>query len=197
MKKKIFICLFSVLLVSISFVSCRCGTTVITQYATDHIFGAGEEIRIYDIESRDHLATLTLTRVAVIIDEPFEITTTSYDEEGEEVVARRSYQQVIQIFYTYVRHSTSRNIGAGNFITRGSTGGASFANSGASMSRVTAADFAGEDTPAFALAARESAETGSFTVAVGTVRGYVDITYRWNTVQRLETARIRLAVPQN
>jgi len=197
MRKKVIISFFALLLISFSFVSCRCGTTVITQHATNHVFSAGEAIHIYDIESRDHLATLTLTRVAVIIDEPFVITTTVEDEDGNDIVTEREFAQVIQVFYTFVRHNTNRPIAAGNFTTRGSAGGeTAFVNSGTSMPRVTAADFAGADMPTFALIARTDGETGYFTVAAGTVRSHIDITYRWNIVQRLETARIRMAVPQ-
>jgi len=188
MKKKIILSLFTLLIVSFAFVSCRCGTTVVTQHPREHQFGIDYPIRIYDIETGNQLATLTFTYVNLAVDEEW-IQETVNEETGETI--SRTFRQIVQIFYTYER-TGGRAIGANNFTTRGGSGNTAFWG-GTPAVRFGASDFDNRQAPNFTQMQRTG--QSSFIVVLSNRSDFVDIEFRYN-IQRNPTARIRLNVPQ-
>ncbi|MCL2369927.1 MAG: hypothetical protein FWC80_01685 [Firmicutes bacterium] len=192
MKKKIILSLFTLLIVSFAFVSCRCGTTVVTQHPREHQFAIDYPIRIYDIETGNHLATLTFTDISLLIDEEWEQVTIN-EETGD--TTTRTFRQIVQIFYTYDRTGGGRTIGSGNFTTRDGSGSGNIPAfwSGVSAVRVDTTGFDNSQAPDFTSVSRPG--QSSFTVALANRSNFVDIEFRYN-IQRNPTARIRLNVPQ-
>ncbi|MBQ8267421.1 MAG: hypothetical protein IJZ21_03450 [Clostridia bacterium] len=69
-----------------------------------------------DIESKQVLGSVTITEVAILKDEPFEISEIAdYDDNNEPIYETETYEAIVQINYTYETIDSSKKITTNNF----------------------------------------------------------------------------------
>ena len=183
MKKKLFTLFFAVMLTLAIFVSCSCAPETMTQMPEGHVFNTGDEIHLIDFETRVQWANLTLTEVVVLSNQSFEVDVPAgYDEEGEIIYTKITYNQIIQVFYLYeVLESGARSIGPSNFTTRDGSGYTASGN------------VSSLNPPAHTPQTRDG--QASFVVALRNTSTFVNINFYYRVTQIRATALIKMDFP--
>ena len=174
--KKAFVFLLAIVLMAIS---TACSTTTITDKPGNYLYEVNEEISIIDIDSREKLGTVKITGIEILRDSPFEIHgADGTDENGDTKYKNVTYQQIIQIYYSYSMIDSSKSISSGNFITFDSTN--TYANYIDSL----------ESRPDYKEKPKEGSQ--SHVVAVKNKGNYIDIEFKYRLAQTKPTAKIRV-----
>jgi len=154
-----------------------CSAKTITEHAGNYLYAQNEAINILDIDTRDSIATLTMTGTAVLLDEPFTIAEPDgVDEDGNELFVDVAYEQLVQVFYRYDSRGTYTTVSAANFLVRDSSGDPCRVN------------------PDIAYTALKRSGEKSFAVALKTKGDSLYLDFRHGLLQTTVTARIALTI---
>ena len=157
---------------------CGVGRTTITEQPGNYQYQLDEAIDVIDIDTRDALGTLVVTGVEILKEEPFEVQESDgEDEDGETIYTTVTYNQIVQIFYTW---SGSKALSNSNFSVWDSADAIGRRPEGLDP----APDYE-------ALAKRDQS---SFVVALKNPGSYLDIRFTYNILQIRPTARIRIVM---
>lgn len=154
-----------------------CSATTITEREGNYMYGKNEDIKILDIDTRDHIGTLKMTDVVVLSDTPFIISERvgEYDN-GSSIYEDVSYAQLVQIFYQYDSRGTDKDISASNFTVYDAGG------------RI------GEKNPEVQQTGIYREGTDSFLVALKTKSDSIRVDFQYNFMQTTTTAKIQLQI---
>ena len=135
-----------------------------------------EPIEVVDIETGENLGTLVVTGVEILREEPFEAREEDgEDEDGEAIYITVTYNQIVQVFYTW---SGSKSISGSNFSAWDSTGELGRRPEGL------------EPAPEYEPMAKR--DQHGFAVALKNPGSTLDVHFNYNVLQFRPTARIRL-----
>ncbi|MBQ7836387.1 MAG: hypothetical protein IJ389_03950 [Clostridia bacterium] len=114
---KRYISIIFVMILLILFSSCAQESTTKTLKKDDYLYGIGETVNFYDIESEAWLGSITVEEIFIISDKVF--------YEGEEIVGYseddgfkygdKRYEGMVQICYSYERIDSAVSISGSNF----------------------------------------------------------------------------------
>ena len=153
-----------------------CSATTITQHEGNYIYSANEDIRIFDIDTRDVVGVLNVTGIQVLNNRPFTIKeTTGFDENGNELQEDIVYEQLVQVFYHY-DSPMNKAVSAANFQVYDQAG------------------VCGTINPKVKDTALPSKDGSCFIVALKNKSEFVDMKFRYNILQTTHTAKIQLSV---
>jgi hypothetical protein len=173
------ILLASLLFILIATSLSACSTTTITDKPGNYLYGLNEEIKIVDIDTRETLGTVKITGVEILRNEPFDVRETDgTDESGNTKYKDVTYQQVIQVFYTYNMIDSSKSISSKNFYAHDSTN--KYANFIGSL----------EPKPEYTEIQKEGHH--SFIIATKNKGNHLNISFDYTPLQTKATAKIRV-----
>ena len=152
-----------------------CSATTITEHEGNYMYGKNEDIKIIDIDTRNHIGTLKMTDAVVLSDTPFTISKKvgEYDN-GSSIYEDVSYAQLVQIYYQYDSRDTDKDILSSNF-TVYDAGGRT-----------------GEINPQIQHAGIYREGNDSFLVALKTKSDFIRIDFQYDIWQTTTTAKIQL-----
>ena len=111
---------FVTVLVLLCLLLCSCvkPATTYTNQPETYEYSIGEQVQIFDKESKAELGNITVTGVYVLKDEAFTLQEYDYDENGNQIYKQVEYDAVIQIDYTYAVIDSSQKISGNNFTVK-------------------------------------------------------------------------------
>ena len=113
---KRFIAILMILATVLSFSGCYAESTVGTDLEADHVYGLGEEMKFFDLQTDEKLGSVTVKEVYVLSDKPFSRRErVGKDEDGESVYETLNFEGIVQICYSYETVDSSRNVTNRNF----------------------------------------------------------------------------------
>jgi len=152
------------------------GLTAITRQPGNYLYQLDEPIEVIDIETGETLGILVVTGLEILREEPFEaLEEDGEDEEGETIYIAVTYNQIVQIFYTW---SGPKAVSGSNFSVWDSTGALGRRPEGL------------EPAPEYEPVAKR--DQHSFAAALKNPGSTLDIHFNYNVLQFRPTARIRL-----
>ena len=170
-------CFIIAIFVIITFLCTSCRTTTITENSNDYIYGFNEEIKILDMESKGVLATVKITGISVLKDQPFELKEVDhYDQSNNPVYENITYNQIIQIYYVYKTTDSTKNISSSNFSVKDSKGEQAIFD------------------PDTDFKAKALDGNNSMIVALKNRSDFINIQFKYNPLQLKSTANIKLNI---
>lgn len=155
-----------------------CTPTTITDNPGNHRYGLGETINVVDVETRESRGTIAIAAVHVLYDEQFVARQNSNrtDDYGNTIYEERTFQQIVQIFYT---STLSRDITPYNFSVsvNGSSRSATRITNLLNPPNISAVSVSGQNY---------------FIVALYQQANFIEIAFNYNWLQTRRTATARI-----
>lgn len=156
------------------FLLSSCSTTTITEKPGNYRYGVNEEIRVLDIDSRETLATLTVTGWEMLNNQPFVLAEADgTDESGNTVYRNVTYARLIQIHYVWTTADSVKTLSAANFTVRDGNGNDARINPEMEYTSIPR-------------------QGNSFVIALQTAEGDIDMEFNFHPLQTTPTARLRI-----
>ncbi len=161
-----------------------CDRTTITEKPGNHLYQAGDEIHMIDIDSRETLGTLTIVDTSLLKDEPFMVRKEVHAQKeasGAEGLGyeEAEYQQLVQIYYTYDNHGSGKTLSELNFRAYDDSGQIAEINPDTQYER------------------QDREGTQSFEAALCSRSDRIEINFGYSILQLRPTARIELFLTEN
>ena len=171
---------FAVVLAAASLmVLSSCSATTITEQAGNYVYSQNEDINILDIDTRNNVGTLKITGTEILKNDSFTVKEKrGTDESGNDIYQDVTYEQLIQIFYSYDNKGRVKSLSSSNFSVSDKAG------------------YAGEFSPNIEYSAIKRNGEDYFVAALKNRGDFVNLTFKYNSLQIADTAKIRLDISE-